>query len=132
MLEICQKAAGSTDLATGRRGYNGLSWTPLSHTLQILLLLFITLDGRYDGLFQARRSVEGLRSITLKLLEFRYWDYFPDNHDELVGWTFMATMVRHALRNPTLGHTSPFSFNSFTTMPPTDRHRLDEPSQAPY
>ena len=65
--------------------------------------LFITLDGRYDGPFQARQSVEGLRSITLKLLEFGYWDYFSDHHDKPAGRTVMDMMVRHALRNPTLG-----------------------------
>ncbi|TMW98017.1 hypothetical protein EJD97_004623, partial [Solanum chilense] len=91
--------------------------------------LFITLDDRYDGSSQAQRSVEGLRSITLKLLEFGYWDHFSDLHDEPAGRTVMATTVRHALRNPTLGQTSPSSFSSFTTMPPTNRHRHDGPSQ---
>ncbi|TMX00274.1 hypothetical protein EJD97_001096, partial [Solanum chilense] len=93
--------------------------------------LFITLDSRYDGSSHSQRSVKGLRSITLDLLEFGYWDYFSDLHDEPEGRTVMATMVRHALRNPTLGETSPSSFRSFTMMPPTDRHRLDGPSQAP-
>ncbi|TMW95583.1 hypothetical protein EJD97_008635, partial [Solanum chilense] len=92
--------------------------------------LFITLDGRYDGSSQAQQSVEGFCSITLKLLEFGYWDYLFDNHGEPAGQTVMATMVRHALRNHTLGQTSPSSFSSFTTMPPTDRHRHDGPSQA--
>ncbi|TMW96725.1 hypothetical protein EJD97_006905, partial [Solanum chilense] len=90
---------------------------------------FITLDGRYDGPFQERRSIECFRSIALKLLEFGYWDYFSDHHNELAGWTVMAKTVRHALRNSTLGQTSPSSFSSFTTMPPTDRHRHDGPSQ---
>ncbi|TMX01699.1 hypothetical protein EJD97_023881 [Solanum chilense] len=92
--------------------------------------LFITLDGMYDGLSQAQRSVEGLHSITLELLEFGYWNYFFDHHDEPAGWTVMATTVHHALRNPTLGQTSPSSFSIFTTMPPTDRHRHDGLSQA--
>ena len=39
LLVIIQKAAGSTDLAMGRRGHDGPSWTLSSHTLQILLLL---------------------------------------------------------------------------------------------
>ena len=93
--------------------------------------LCITLDGRYDRSSQAQQYVEGLHSITLKLLEFRYWDYFFDHHDEPEGQTIMATTVHHALRNPTLGQTSPSSFSSFTTMPPTDRHKHDGPSQAP-
>ncbi|TMW90168.1 hypothetical protein EJD97_016118, partial [Solanum chilense] len=86
--------------------------------------LFITLDDRYNGSSQAQRSVEGLHSITLKLLEYRYWDYFSDLHYEPEGWNFMDTTVRHALRSPTLCQTSPSSFSSFTTRPPTDRHKL--------
>ena len=39
MLEICQNSTGSTDLAKGRRGHDGPSWTPSSHTCAILLLL---------------------------------------------------------------------------------------------
>ena len=58
-------------------------------------------------------------------------DYFYDLHDERAGWTVMSMTVRHALRNPTLGQTSPSSFNSCDIMPPTDRHGNDEPSQAP-
>ena len=74
MLEICQNAAGSTDLAMDRRGHEGPSWTLSSHTCSISSTsLFITLDDRYDGLSQAQWSVGGLRSITLELLEFGYW-----------------------------------------------------------
>ena len=43
--------------------------------------LFITLDGRYDGSSQAQRSVEGLLSKTLNLLEYGYWDYLSELHD---------------------------------------------------
>ncbi|TMW98778.1 hypothetical protein EJD97_003491, partial [Solanum chilense] len=125
-------AAGSTDRATDRRGHNGPSWTPSSHTCAISsAALFITLDDRYDGSSQAQRSVKGLRSKTHELLEFGYWDYFSDLHDKPAGRTVMDTMVRHALHNPTLGQNSPSSFSSCTTMPPTDRHRHGEPSQAP-
>ena len=35
MLEICQNAAGSTDLAMDRHGHDGPSWTPSSHTCGI-------------------------------------------------------------------------------------------------
>ncbi|TMW84000.1 hypothetical protein EJD97_000268 [Solanum chilense] len=99
--------------------------------------LFITLDGRYDGSSQALRSVEGLRSITLKLLEFGYWTtsmISTKNQKDGPSWlrrSVMATTVRHALHNPRLVQTSPSSFSSFTTMPPTHHHRHDEPSQAP-
>ncbi|TMW99979.1 hypothetical protein EJD97_001583, partial [Solanum chilense] len=93
--------------------------------------LFIILDGRYDESSQAQRFVEGLRSITHKLLEFGYWDYFSDLHDEPVGRTVTVTTVRHTLCNPTLGKTSPSSLSSFTMIPPTDRHWHDGLSQAP-
>ena len=50
LLEICQNAAGSMDHAMDRRGQDGPSWTPSSHTYAILsTALFITLDGKYDG-----------------------------------------------------------------------------------
>ncbi|TMW80640.1 hypothetical protein EJD97_017487, partial [Solanum chilense] len=93
--------------------------------------LFITLDDRYDRSSLAQRSVEGLRSKRLELLEYAYWDYFSELHDEPVGQTVMDTKVRHVFRNPTLGQTSPSSFSSCTTLPPTDRHDHDGPSQAP-
>ena len=50
MLEIFQNAAESMDLATDRRGHDGQSWTPSSHTYEISsVALFITLDSKYDG-----------------------------------------------------------------------------------
>ena len=87
--------------------------------------LFITLDGRYDGSSQAQRFVEGLHSKTLELLEYGYWDYFSELHDEPAGWTVIDTTDRHELRSPTLGHTSPSFFSSCTTLPPKDRHKHD-------
>ena len=123
--------AGSTDLATDLRGHDGPSKTPSSHTCSISsAALFITLDGKYDGSSQAQRSVEGLRSKTLKLLEYGYWDYFSELHDEPAGRTVTATTDRHKLRNPTLGQTSPSTFSSCTTLPPTECHKHDGPSQA--
>ncbi|TMW80455.1 hypothetical protein EJD97_019857, partial [Solanum chilense] len=86
--------------------------------------LFITLDGRYEGSSQAQRSVEGLRSKTLELLEYGYWDYFSELHDEPAARTVMDMTVRHAFCNSTLCKTSPSSFSSCTTLPPTDRHKL--------
>ena len=35
LLEICQNAVGSTDLATDHHGHDGPSWTPSSHTYAI-------------------------------------------------------------------------------------------------
>ena len=129
LLEIYQNAAGSTDLAMDRRGHDGLPWTPTSHTFAISsAALIITIDDTYARSSQAQRSVEGLRCKTLKLLEFGYWDYFSELHDEPAGRTVMDTTVRHAHRDPTLGQTSPSSFSSFSTMPPTECHRHDGPS----
>ncbi|TMW88791.1 hypothetical protein EJD97_018089, partial [Solanum chilense] len=128
----CQNAAGLTGFAMDRCGPDGSSWTPSSHTCAISsAALFITLNGMYDGSSQAQRAVEGLRSKTLELLEFGYWDYFSDLHDEREERTVMATTVCHTLCKLTLGQTSPSSFSSCSTMPPTDRHEHDGPSQAP-
>ena len=133
MLEICQNAVGSTDLATDRRGHDGSSWTSSSHTCAISsAAVFITLDDKYDGSSQIRWSIKGLRSKTLKLLEYGYWDYFYELHDEPAGRTIIDTTDHHGLPNPTLGQTSPSSFSSCTTLPPTDRHKNDRSSQAPY
>ena len=35
LLEICQNASGSTDLAMDRHGHDGPAWTPSSHTYAI-------------------------------------------------------------------------------------------------
>ena len=114
------------DLATDRRGHDGPSRTSLSHTCAIFsVALFITLNGKYDGSSQAQRSIEGLRSKTLKLLEYGYWEYFSELYDEPAGRTVIDTMDHHGLRNPTLGQTSPSFFSSCTTLPPTDRHKHD-------
>ena len=125
MLEICQNAAGSTDLATDRRDRDGPSWTPSSHTCAISsAALFITLDGKYDRSSQTRRSVEGVHSKTLKLLEYGYWDYFSELHYEPAGRTVIDTIDRHGFCKPTHGQTSPSSFGSCTTLPPTDHHKF--------
>ena len=71
LLEIYQNGAGSTDIATDRRGHDGLSWTPSPYTCAIsFAAFFITLDMRYDRSSQAQRSVGGFHFITLELLEF--------------------------------------------------------------
>ncbi|TMW95687.1 hypothetical protein EJD97_008492, partial [Solanum chilense] len=128
----CQNVARLTDLGTDLRGHDGPSWTSSSHTYAIsYVTLFITLDGRYDESSQVQWSIGDLRFITLELMELGYWDYFSNFHDEQARQTVMATTVRHALHNPTLGQTSPSSFSSCTTMPPTDHHGHDGPSQAP-
>ncbi|TMX02493.1 hypothetical protein EJD97_021370, partial [Solanum chilense] len=118
--------AGSMDITTDRHGLRRPILDAISSAT-----LFITLDGRYDGSSQAQRSVEGLRSKTLELLEYGYWDNFSEHHDAPAGVTVMDTTVRHAFRNPTLGQTSPSSFSSCTTLPPKDRHKHDRLLQAP-
>ena len=59
--------------------------------------LFITLDGSYDGSSQAQRSVEGLRSKIIELLEFGYCDYFSDLHDEPARRTWLRQSVTHSV-----------------------------------
>ena len=98
MLKICQNASESTDLITGHRGHDGPSWPPSSYTLQILLLLSsLPLTNTYDGPFQVRRSVEGLYSVTLKLLEIWVLGLLYDHCDEPGGRTIVAMTVRLGL-----------------------------------
>ena len=49
--ELHDEPAGWTvTVTTDRRGHDGPSWTPSSHTYEISsTALFITLDGKYDG-----------------------------------------------------------------------------------
>ena len=125
MLEICQNAAGSIDLATDRRGNDGPSWTPSSHTYAISSTsLFITLDNKYDGLSQAQRSVEGLRSKTLKLLEYGYWDYFSELHDEPAGRTVISSVTPHWVRLPHLPSAAELRCHLRTVTSMTDCHKL--------
>ena len=112
-------------VTTGRHGF----CRPI--LVQFLLLLSslpstagMTVRHRYNGL----SKVSVPKHL---LLEFGLWDYFSDLHDEPTGRTVMATTVRHVLHNRTLGKTSPSSFSSCRTMPPTDRHEHDGLLQAP-
>ena len=101
MLEICQNVGLDPRIVVVTTDRHGLCRPILMQF--ILLLFFITLDGKYDGPSQAQRSVEGLRYKTLQLLEYGYWDYFSELHDESAGRTVIDTTDRHKLRNPTLG-----------------------------
>ncbi|TMW87360.1 hypothetical protein EJD97_020059, partial [Solanum chilense] len=94
--------------------------------MQFLLLLSSLTSTA--SMTEAQLSVEGLHSKTLQLLEYGYWDYFSELHEEPAGWIVIDTTDRHKLRNPTLGQTSPSSFSSCTTLPPTDRNKHDGPS----
>ena len=130
MLEICQNADGSTDLATDRRGHDGLSWTPSSHTCAISsAALFITstasMTDRHRHDDPSRVSFQNTSTLGIWVL-----DYFSELPDEPAGRTVVDTTDRHGLRNPTLGQNSLSSFSSYTTMPPMDHHEHDEPSQA--
>ena len=90
-------------VTTGLHVHDGTSWPLSSYTLQILLLLSsLPSTNRYDRPFRARRSIEGLCSITLKLLGIWVLGLLSDNHDKPVGRTVVAITVHHELRNPTL------------------------------
>ena len=86
--------------------------------------LFITLDGRYDGLSQAQRSVEGLRSKTLELLEYGYWDYFSKFHDEPARRTVMDSVTPHLVRLPRLPSAAALRCHLRTVTSMTDCHKL--------
>ena len=129
LLEICQNATGSTDLATDRHGHDGPSWTPSSHTYAIssaALLHYPWWKVWWTVIGTMVRRGSSFQNNWI--LGIWVLDYFSELYDEPVGRAVMATTVRHALRNPTLGQTSPSSFSSCTTLPPMDRHKHDGPS----
>ena len=81
----------------------------------ITFLNFMT--NRQDGPSQSRRTVVVYVTPHLvKLLEYGYWDYFSELHDEPAGWTVTVTTDRRGLRNPTLSQTSPSSFSNCTML----------------
>ena len=131
MLEINQNAAGLKDCATDRRGHNRPSWTPSSHTCAISsAALFINLDGRYDGSSQAQRSVRGIRSITLELLEFGYWTTslnFMTNQQDGPSWirrSVMHFVTPHFVRLPHLPSAASLRCHLQTVTGMVDRHKL--------
>ena len=92
--------------------------------------LFITLDGRYDGSLQAQRSVKGLISKTLELLEYGYWAtslIFMTNLQDGPSWlrrcvTFSVTP--HLIRLPHLPSAAALRCHLRTVTSTTDRHKL--------
>ena len=131
MLKICQNASGSTILVMGRRGHDLLSWLLSSYTLQILLLLSsLPSTNWYDGPFQARRSVEGLRFITLKLLGNWVLGLLSHHHDEPAGrlswlqWSVMNFVIPHLVRLPHLPSLDLLRFHLHTITCTMDCHML--------
>ncbi|TMW90210.1 hypothetical protein EJD97_016077, partial [Solanum chilense] len=131
LLEHCQNAAGSTNLATDRRGHDGPSWTLSSYTYAISsAALFITLDGRYEGSSQAQRSVGGIHSITLELLEFGYWTtflIFMMNQQDGPSWlrrSVMHFVTPHLVRLPHLPSEAALRCHLRTVTGMMDRHKL--------
>ena len=121
----------STDHAKDHRGHDGPSWTPSSHTCAISSAsLFITFDGRYDGSSQAQRSIEGLRSKTLELLEFGYWTTSlifmmnQQNGPSWLQWSVMLSVTPHLVRLSHLPSAAALRCNLQTVMSMTDRHKL--------
>ena len=131
MLEICQNVVGSTDLATDRRGHDGPSRTPSSHTCAISSsALFITLDGRYDGSSQEQRSVKDLCFKTFELLEFGYWttslNFMTNLHDG-PSWiirSVMHSVTPHLVRIPHLSSAAALRCQLRTVTGTTNRHKL--------
>ena len=132
LLEICQNADGSTDIVTDRPGHDGPSWISSSHTFAIFFCF--SLHYPRQQVWRIVTSTTVCRGSPFQnTWTFGIWvlDYFCELHDEPAGRTVMDTIVRYAFCNPTLGKTSPSSFSSCTTLPLTNRHKHDGPSQAP-
>ena len=131
MLEICQNAVGSTDLAMDHHGHNGPSWIPSSHTCAISsAALFITLDGRYDRSSQAQRFVEGLRSKTRELFEFGYSTtslIFMTNQQDRPSWlrrSVTYSVTPDFVRLPHLPSAAALRCHLRTVTSMTDLHKL--------
>ena len=92
--------------------------------------LFITLDGRYDRSLRAQRSVEGLRSKTLELLEYGYWitslNFMTNVQDgpSQTRRTVTSFVIPHLVRLPHLSSTAALRCNLRTVTSTTDRHKL--------
>ncbi|TMW81698.1 hypothetical protein EJD97_008305, partial [Solanum chilense] len=92
--------------------------------------LFITLNGRYDGSLRAQRSVEGLRSKTLELLDMGTGAtslIFMTNIQDGPSWirrfiTFSVTP--HLVRLPHLPSAAALRCHLRTVTSMTDRHKL--------
>ncbi|TMX02466.1 hypothetical protein EJD97_021459, partial [Solanum chilense] len=92
--------------------------------------LFITLDGRYDGSSQVQRSVEGLRSKTLELLEYEYWttalNFMTNPHDgpSRTRRSVTLSVTPHLVRLPHLPSAAALHCHLRTVTSMTDRHKL--------
>ena len=92
--------------------------------------LFIILDGRYDGSSQTQRSVEGLRSITLELLEFGYWTtslIFMTNQQDEPSWlrrSVTHSVTQHLVILPHLPSACLLRCHLRTVTGTTDHHKL--------
>ncbi|TMW81645.1 hypothetical protein EJD97_008527, partial [Solanum chilense] len=102
-----------------------------SHTCAISsAALFITLDGKYDGLSQAQRFVEGLRSKTLELLNMgtRITSLnFTTNLQNGPSWTrrtIISSAIPHLVRLPHLPSAAALGCHLQTVTSMTDRHKL--------
>ena len=86
--------------------------------------LFITLDGRSDGSLRAQRSVEGLCSKTLELLEFGYCDYFSDLHDVPALRSVTHSVTPNLVILPHLSSAAALRCQLRTVTGTTNRHKL--------
>ena len=131
MLEICQNAAESTNLAMGSCGHHGLSWNPLSHTLKIILLLSslptkvgIKDHHRHNG--PSRVSVPlhlnswNLGTETTSLIFMTNQQYGPS---WIRGYVTLS-VTAHLVIFPHLPSAASLQCNLRTITSTTDRHKL--------
>ena len=119
------------DIATDHRGHDGPLWTLSSHTCAIFsAALFIPLDVKYDGPSQEQRSVEGLCSKTLQLLESGYWitslNFTTNLQDGLSQprRTVTIFVIPHLVRLPHLPSAAALCCHLRIVTSMTDRHKL--------
>ena len=130
MLEICQNATGSTDLAMDRRGHDGPSWTP-SHTCAISSVVSslpstasITDCHRHNGpsrvfvqkTFNSWNMGTGITSLI-----------FMTNQHDKPSWLRQSvthSVTPHLVRLPHLPSAAALRCNLWTVTSTTDRHKL--------
>ena len=122
----------STASMTDRQGHNGPSRVFVQKHInswnlgtRITSLNFMT--NLQDGPLQPRRTVTSV--VIPHLVRLPHLPLAVALRCHLR--TVTSTTDRRKLHSPTLSQTFPSSFSNCTTLPPTDRHKNDEPSQAP-
>ena len=125
LLEIFQKAAGSTDLATDRHGHDGPSWTPSSHTSANTSASLLHYPRRQVWWTVIGTTVRrGSSFQNTSTLGIWVLDHFSELHDEPSGRTVTSFITPHLVRLPHLPSEAALRCHLRTITSMMDRHKL--------